>query len=119
MTERHAVLNVDLIDYDTENPRIMKALEKYGDKLNAERIHFALSSASEGERGASSFVGLRDSIRACGGIQSPLVVTARGGRYTCVDGNTRLAIYKKFLKEQPEDRWSQIKAIVSGRCHTG
>ena len=112
MTERHAVLNVDLIDYDTENPRIKKALEKYGDKLNAERIHFALRSASDGERGASSFVGLRDSIRACGGIQSPLVVTARGGRYTCVDGNTRLAIYKQFLKEQPEGRWSQIKATI-------
>ena len=62
MTERHEVLNVNSIDYDTENPRIKKALEKYGDKLNAERIHFALRSASEGERGASSFVGLRDSI---------------------------------------------------------
>ena len=112
MTERHEVLNVSSIDYDTENPRIKKALEKYGDKLNAERIHFALRSASEGERGTSSFLGLRDSIRACRGIQSPIVVTARGDRYHCVDGNTRLAIYKQFLKEQPEDRWSQIKAIV-------
>ena len=112
MTERHEVLNVDSIDYDTENPRIKKALEKYGDKLNAERIHFALRSASDGERGTSSFVGLRDSIRACRGIQSPIVVTARGDRYHCVDGNTRLAIYKQFLKEQSEDRWRNIKAIV-------
>ena len=112
MTEHHEVLNVDSIDYDTENPRIKKALEKYGEKLNAERIHFALRSASDGERGTSSFVGLRDSIRACKGIQSPIVVTARGDSYLCVDGNTRLAIYKEFLKEQPEDRWSKIKAIV-------
>ena len=112
MTEHHEVLNVDSIDYDTENPRIKKALEKYGEKLNAERIHFALRSASDGERGTSSFVGLRDSIRACKGIQSPIVVTARGDSYICVDGNTRLAIYKEFLKEQPEDRWRKIKAIV-------
>ena len=112
MTERQELLRVESIDYDTENPRIKKALEKYGDKLNAERIHFALRSASDGERGTSSFVGLRDSIRACRGIQSPIVVTAHGDRYNCVDGNTRLAIYKQFLKQQPEDRWGKIKAIV-------
>jgi hypothetical protein len=112
MTERQELLRVESIDYDTENPRIKKALEKYGDKLNAERIHFALRSASDGERGTSSFVGLRDSIRACRGIQSPIVVTANGDRYNCVDGNTRLAIYRQFLKEQPEDRWGKIKAIV-------
>ena len=112
MTERQTVLDVNLIDYDTENPRIKKALEKYGDKLNAERIHFALRSASDGERRTSSFVGLRDSIRACRGIQSPIVVTPRGDRYHCVDGNTRLAIYKQFLKEQPEDRWKKIKATI-------
>ena len=32
MTERHRVLNVDSVDYDTENPRIKKAIEKYGDE---------------------------------------------------------------------------------------
>ena len=114
MTERHEVLHVDSIEYDTDNPRIKKALEKYGDKLNAERIYFALRSASEGDRGASSFVGLRDSIRASRGVQTPIVVTARGDGYTCVDGNTRLAIYRQFIREQPEDkdRWTRIKAIV-------
>lgn len=112
MTEHHEVLHVDSVDYDTDNPRIKKALEKYGDKLNAERIHFALRSASEGDRGASSFVGLRDSIRASRGVQTPIVVTVQGDRYTCVDGNTRLAIYRQFLREQPEDHWSRIKAII-------
>ena len=112
MTESHKVLSVASVDYDTENPRIKKALEKYGDKLNAERIHFALSSATDGTHGASSYAGLRDSIRAHGGIASPIVVTARGDRYLCVDGNTRLAIYKQFQKEQPDDRWSTIKAVI-------
>ena len=114
MTEHHEVLPVDSIDYDTENPRIKKALEKYGDKLNADRVHFAIRSASDGERGTSSFAGLRDSIRASRGVLTPIVVTGRGDRYTCVDGNTRLAIYRQFLKEQPEcqDRWSRIKVVV-------
>ena len=70
MTESHRVLNVDSVDYDTENPRIKKALEKYGDKLNAERIYFALRSATDGIQGTSSCDGLRDSILAHGGIAS-------------------------------------------------
>ena len=112
MTERNQVLNIDSIDYDTDNPRIKKALEKYGDKLNADRIYFALRSATDGARGASSYESLRDSIVAHGGIASPIVVIAEGERYRCVDGNTRLAIYKQLLKERSEERWFKIKAVI-------
>lgn len=63
MTENHQVLSVHSVDYDTDNPRIKKALEKYGDKINADRIYFALRSATDGAQGASSYTSLRDSIR--------------------------------------------------------
>ncbi len=112
MKENHQVLSVDSVDYDPDNPRIKKALEKYGNSLNAERIHFALRSATDGAGGASSYMSLRDSILAHGGVASPIVVTVRGDRYVCIDGNTRLAIYKQFLKKGLEDKWSTIKAVV-------
>ena len=112
MTENQQVLSVDAVDYDTDNPRIKKALEKYGDKLNADRIYFALRSATDGIHGAASYAGLRDSILAHGGLASPIVVTARGDRYVCIDGNTRLAIYKQFRKERSEVKWSSIKALI-------
>ena len=64
MVEKHTMLDVDKISFDPENPRIKKALEKYGEQLNAERIHFALRSATDGSRGTSSYSSLRDSIRA-------------------------------------------------------
>ena len=112
MTEIQQVLSVDVIDYDTDNPRIKKALEKYGDKLNADRIHFALRSATDGTQRASSYTSLRDSIVAHGGIASPIVVTARGAKYICIDGNTRLAIYKQLCKEQSDNKWSSIKAVI-------
>ena len=112
MTENHRELSIDSIDYDTDNPRIKKALEKYGDRLNAERIHFALRSATDDARSASSYAGLRDSILAHGGIASPIVVTPRADRYICIDGNTRLAIYEQLLKDRSEDKWSNIKAVV-------
>ena len=112
MTERHAMLRVDTISFDTENPRIKMALEKYGEQLNAECIHFALSSTTDGGKGTSSYSSLRDSIRASDGITVPITVKIEDGKCVCIDGNTRLAIYKQFLREGAEGSWSEIKAIV-------
>ena len=112
MIDNHKMLRVDQISFDTENPRIKTALEKYGDQLNAERIHFALSSATDGSKGAASYQSLRDSIRAAGQIVVPITVRVEGDKYICVDGNTRLAIYKQFLKDGVKGDWSEIEAIV-------
>ena len=112
MTENHTTLNVDTISFDTDNPRIKIALEKYGEHLNAERIHFALRSASDGEKRTSSFTNLRDSIRTSGRAITPIIVVLEEKGYKCIDGNTRLAIYKQFHKEQVEGNWSKINAIV-------
>ena len=112
MVENHTFLNVDRVLFDTDNPRIKMALEKYGDQLNAERIHFALRSATDGGKGASSYSSLRDSILTSGGVMAPITVIVKAGGYVCIDGNTRLAIYKQFLKNGVKGNWSQIKAIV-------
>ena len=112
MKETYETLKVDMISFDTENPRIKMALEKYGEQLNAERIHFALNSATDGGKGTSSYSSLRDSIRASGGIIAPITVRVEDNEYVCIDGNTRLAIYKQFLREGTEGSWSEIKARV-------
>ena len=112
MVEKHTMLDVDKISFDPENPRIKKALEKYGEQLNAERIHFALRSATDGSRGTSSYSSLRDSIRASSGVIAPIVVTRGNDGYVCIDGNTRLAIYKQFMKEETVGDWTRIKSIV-------
>ena len=115
MDLHYQMLNVPDIDFDSSNPRIKMALEKYGDRLTAERIHFALRSATDGSRGTSSFSSLRDSIRASRGIMDPIRVVSNGGRYVCIDGNTRLAIYKQFLRETPEGSWSENKSNAPRR----
>ena len=112
MDSRFEHLNVDSIEYDTDNPRIKKALEKYADKITAERIHFALRSASEGTNATESFLRLRDSIHACGGITQPITVVVQGDSTTCIDGNTRLAIYKEFSKQGTKGNWGKISALV-------
>ena len=110
--EEHAELHVEKIEFDTQNPRIKMALEKYGDKLNAERIHFALKSATDSINNGSSFARLRESILASGGIQTPITVIETGDRFNCIDGNTRLAIYKDFLKQGTKGNWTRIKATI-------
>ena len=112
MVERYTMLRVDSVSFDTENPRIKKALEKYGDQLTAERIHFALSSAVDGTSGTSSFLSLRDSIHASDGVKVPITVIKTSDGFVCIDGNTRLAIYKQFFKEGVAGQWSEIKAVV-------
>ena len=116
MTEDHvALLRVEGISYDPDNPRIKKALEKYGDETNAERIHFALRFAAAGngeDHGDASYSRLKDSILASGGIMTPITVVAKDDGYICIDGNTRLAIYKQFLQEGTAGSWSSIKATV-------
>ena len=111
MNETTQLIAVEAINYDTNNPRIKKALEKFGDNLNAERIHFALRSATNGNH-ASSYESLRDSIRASGGIIAPIIVIQQNNRYMCIDGNTRLAIYKQFQKEGIDGNWSNIKTTI-------
>ena len=112
LTTRHERLPVASIEYDRENPRIKVALEKYGAKVNDERIYFALRTATEGEKSTGSYDALKDSIRADGGIRFPIVVVEREDGFTCIDGNTRLAIYKQFQREGVSGDWDRISAAV-------
>lgn len=105
-------LPIDDIEFDRENPRIRKALEKYKGEITAQRIHLALSIASEGENSASSFRKLSDSIRAYGGITQPITVCKKNNKYVCIDGNTRLAIYKDFIKKDINGNWNSIIALI-------
>ena len=113
MLEKHVMLDVNSVLFDRENPRIKGALEKYGDKVNAERISFALQSATEGSQRTSSFEKLKDSIRARG-IIHPIVVVQRNGEFICIDGNTRLAIYRDFLEQGVKGDWQKIKSNLLG-----
>lgn len=105
-------IRIDQIDFDKENPRIKVALEKYGDKLDDQRIRFALQTATEGSSSTSSYRSLKDSIRAARGVSVPIVVWPDGDRFVCVDGNTRLAIYNELDDEKVPGDWTTIKCLV-------
>ena len=112
MESTYRTISTGEIVFDTQNPRIKVALEKYGDKLNDQRIRFALQSAAGGSVSASSYRSLKDSIRAARGISVPIVVWSDGAQFVCVDGNTRLAIYRELHDENAPGDWVAIKCLV-------
>ncbi len=112
MKSTYSLVPTHQIDFDRENPRIKVALEKYGDKLDDQRIRFALQTATEGSASTSSYRSLKDSIRAARGISVPIVVWPTNGRFVCVDGNTRLTIYYELHEESAPGDWTAINCLV-------
>ncbi|MDE0522228.1 MAG: hypothetical protein OXH79_09765 [Boseongicola sp.] len=100
------------VEFDRENPRIKVALEKYGDKLNDERIRFALQTATEGSTSTTSYRSLKDSIRAAGGVSVPIVIAPKNDHLVCIDGNTRLTVYKELHEEGAPGDWTSIDCLV-------
>lgn len=112
MESRYLAVPTAQIAFDDQNPRIKVALEKYGNKLDEQRIRFALQTATEGLSSTSSYRSLKDSIRAARGISIPIVIYPDGDRFVCVDGNTRLAIYRELDDEDAPGDWTQIACLV-------
>lgn len=103
-------LPVDGLELDNENPRIAQAIEYYGDNISAEAMSLALKGSSD--EAGTSFASLRDSIKAYGGIISPIIVNRNdNGKMIVIEGNTRLLIYKEFNKTI-SGNWDMIPSMV-------
>ena len=117
MAGRQELLPIHGVDLDRSNPRIRRFLEIYEGEITDERIALALDIAgdagTEGGKGATTPERLRNSIIANRGIIQPIIVN-RGadGRLTCIEGNTRLYLYRQFDRDTVEGDWSQIPAMV-------
>lgn len=111
----HQNLAIHEVELDRDNPRIRRFLESYEGDLDDSHIALALDVAGEGEdgKGATTPEKLRNSILANRGIMQPIIVNRRAdGRLVCIEGNTRLYIYRQFDGDGVEGDWSTIPAIV-------
>ncbi len=112
----HASVAVDDIELDRSNPRIRKFVEMYGDEPTPEQIFLALGAGNDDEGGSSTsttFEKLKQSIITNGGIIQPVILNRRkNGTLICVEGNTRVALYKHFGKTGVKGAWSHIPALV-------
>jgi len=112
----HASVPVDQIELDRSNPRIRKFLEMYGDEPTPEQIFLALGAGNDDDSGASTsttFEKLKQSIITNGSIIQPVILNRRkDGSLVCVEGNTRVALYKHFENTGVKGSWSHIPALV-------
>ena len=114
-------IQVDQIILDETNPRIKHHLEMYTSISDEAQMLLALGAGAAEEGGdtaEASFNRLKHSIRASRGIIQPIIVKPTGGRsYLCIEGNTRVAIYRELKREDEAagrgtDQWNRIPAIV-------
>lgn len=111
MSNKLVDLEVDQIDLDKSNPRIQLALDTYGeDKITSFQIALALKEG-EGDS-TTTLYKLKESIRTCGHIINPIVVNKINGKYICVEGNTRVQIYRDFKNEGVEGQWEHIPCLL-------
>lgn len=95
----YKALDVNDIQLDLENPRIKHYMEMYTNEITSEQIALALSAGGSTDA-RSSYKALRDSIKVNRGIINPIIVNKKNdGTMIVVEGNTRLQIYREFLKK--------------------
>jgi hypothetical protein len=114
-TPRIESLPIDSLDLDTENPRIRKWIEQYGNNPNFDQMLLALGAGSSDPEGGGTvtFQSLKESIRAHGGITTPIIVQPiANGRFRVIEGNTRAAIFRSFREAAVPGAWDLILALI-------
>jgi len=109
------LLSVDQVELDRTNPRIRRFLEIHQGEPSYEQVALALDVAGAGEdgQGATTPEKLKNSIITNGGIMQPIIVNKQpDGRLVCVEGNTRLYLYRSFVADGVEGDWTQIPALL-------
>lgn len=111
-------IEISNVYFDVHNPRSKYASstelpDNIFDEHYQENIIPDLLRNAEGQYTVEN---LRDSIKVCGTINNPIQVKTVNGKYVCVEGNTRLLIYKNLYKsadsEEEKEKWSKIPAQV-------
>ena len=109
------LLSVSDVELDRTNPRIRRFLDHYEGEPDDSAVALALDVAGSGGEtdGATTPEKLRNSILTNGGIMQPIIVNRQAdGRLVCIEGNTRLYIYRSFLSDETEGDWAQIPSLV-------
>lgn len=104
------------IELDRSNPRIRKFLEMYPEEPTPEQIYQALGAGGgddDSGAGGPTFEKLKNSILTNGGVIQPVILNRRSdGSLVCIEGNTRVALYKSFVEEKVKGNWTHIPALV-------
>jgi len=105
---------VEQIELDESNPRIAHFLEHLERPYTAEQIFIALGAGGDEDgAGGPSFQKLKQSIITSGGIIQPVILRQTDkDKYVCIEGNTRVQLYKDFVGSGRPGEWETIPAVI-------
>ena len=117
---KNQLLDIDSIQLDRNNPRIQRVLDTYGSFVDDAKIALALSEGSNGDEKTSvtskssdtTFEKLKNSIIINKGIITPIVINRCDDIYICVEGNTRLLIYRMLRDSKGDEHWRSIPCRI-------
>ncbi len=112
---KYEYVDIENIEFDLENPRIIKELNAIEESERKESAAALLILSFSDEPGPAREE-LEKSIIASGGIVKAIeIVPVQGSdnKYKVIDGNTRLALYKKLKNEDPDNKaWHTIQSLI-------
>ena len=111
---RFQVVPVSQIHLDETNPRIAAFLEQFPTPHSAEQVYLALGAGADDDGGGlPSFHRLKQAILTSEGIINPVILrSVSDDEFSCIEGNTRVALYREFKADGLEGEWDAIPAIV-------
>ena len=106
----HELIGVEKLFFLRHNPRVYAAIREMADfddlTLDEKQVRIYEQLLQE-----PSVKNLIPEIERDGGLQEPVIV--RYDRQEVVEGNSRLAAYRKLLNDRPDDgRWTHIRCLV-------
>ena len=110
-------LDIKTIKLDLENPRLAEQLEscppEWSDEQKEEWAASMLCGYDNKERGCSASE-LQKSIVQANGIIEPIIVQQiTNNKYLCIEGNTRLSIYRELIVNGSNPSlWKDIPALI-------
>lgn len=106
---RHELMRIDELHFLPDNPRVYAAIRQMKDfpELTPDEKQRRIYNCLLRERSVKN---LMPQVKQDGGLQDPVVV--RMDRRQVIEGNSRLAVYKKLWGDTQEEQWRHIRCLV-------
>ena len=109
VSARHMVMVIDQLHFLPDNPRVYASIREMPDftDLTPEEKQVRIYKHLLQEPSVKNLI---PEIRRDGGLQDPIIV--RHDTRQVIEGNSRLAVYRKLLEETGDERWTKIRCLV-------
>ena len=106
---RHELMAIHELNFLPNNPRVYAAIRGmpgFDDLIPEEKQALIYERLLQ----EPSVRNLKPQIERDGGLQDPIIVKMHGRQV--IEGNSRLAVYRKLWEETRDDRWARIRCLV-------